>query len=190
MSTSQPTPTAQLPVAASAPVTVHSLSDADLAVTFRKALACCSEVLFVANKFRVAMFARSASNSPWSLLACGEFGDDCIATVGSSSSTKRVFWDATTLAEPQLVDLATVTPVLVKKALIASWAKTSDQVTGRLGHVSPEVKKEVAYLAAYHCQFPGCGDDLGINAVTGEKGVYSYFAHIVAASVDGPRGDP
>ena len=136
------------------------------------------------------MFERPTLVPTWTAVACGEFGEDCIAIVDVSSKTKRVFWDATGLAEPQSADLSVVTPVLVKKALIASWAKAADQITGRLGHVSPEVKKEVTYLAANHCQFPGCGKDLGKNSVTGEKGVFSYFAHIVAASADGPRGDP
>lgn len=170
-------------------IAVPSLRDDELAINFRQALATGGNVLFVANGFKVAMFKKSGSAQTWAAVASGEFGDDCIAAVTASSSTKRVYWDATTLPEPQAVDLSTVTPVLVKKPLIASWAKAADQITGRLGHVSPEVKKEVAYLAANYCQFPGCGKDLGKHAVTGEKGVFSYFAHIVAASADGPRGD-
>lgn len=171
-------------------IAIPSLSDNELAATFQKVFVRGGDVLFIANKFKVAMFQKSAGTQAWDAVACGEFGDECIAAVSASLRTKRVFWDATTLAEPQAVDLATVAPVLVKKALIASWAKNADQITGRLGHVSPDVKKEVAYLAAYHCQFPGCGKDLGQHAVTGGKGVFSYFAHIVAASADGPRGDP
>lgn len=180
------------PTGTSSSSRVHtpSLRDNELATKVRMSLASGSTVLFVANKFRVAMFEKPANAQAWAPVASGEFGDDCIAVVTESSSKKRVYWDATTLAEPHSVDLANVTPVLVKKPLIASWAKTADQITGRLGHVSPEVKKEVAYLAANHCQFPGCGRDLGKHAVTGERGVFSYFAHIVAASTDGPRGDP
>jgi hypothetical protein len=169
---------------------VTPLRDGELATKFRQIFATGSEILFIANKFKVAMFERSTLVPTWTAVACGEFGDQCIAIVGTSAKTKRVFWNATGLAEPQSVDPSMVTPVLVKKALITSWAKAADQITGRLGHVSPEVKKEVTYLAANHCQFLGCGKDLGKNAVTGEKGVFSYFAHIVAASADGPRGDP
>ncbi|KLU37771.1 hypothetical protein AB595_06150 [Massilia sp. WF1] len=166
-----------------------SISDDELAAEFRKTLSGGSEILFVANKFKVAMFARAAATSSWSAVAAGEFDEECINAVSSNVRTRRVFWDSTTLAEPQFVDLSTAAPALVKKALIASWAKTADQVTGRLGHVSSDVKREVAYLAAYHCQFPGCGTDLGQHAATGGKGTFSYFAHIVAASADGPRGD-
>jgi hypothetical protein len=192
VTTSQPhcSAAASAVVTGPSPVSVPLLRDAELAARFRVCLASGSNVLFVANKFKVAMFEKPGNAPAWSPVASGEFGDDCIAAVTSSSSTKRVYWDATSLAEPHTVDLANVTPVLVKKPLIASWAKAADLVTGRLGHVSPEVKKEVAYLAANHCQFPGCGKDLGQHAVTGERGVFSYFAHIVAASVDGPRGDP
>jgi len=191
MTTLQSAPTASVIVGApsSLLVTIPSLWDGELASKFRTILAAGSNVLFVANKFKVAMFEKPSSAQAWVLVASGEFGDDCISAVTASASTKRVYWDATMLAEPQSVDLSIVTPVLVKKPLIASWAKVADQITGRLGHVSPEVKKEVAYLAANHCQFPGCGKDLGKHAVTGEKGVFSYFAHIVAASADGPRGD-
>lgn len=178
----------QSTVANSLVSTAPSLRDDELALSFRRTFGSGCEVLFVANKFKVAMFEKAPSGA-WSLVANGEFADDCITAVGASSSSKRVFWHATKLAEPQLEDLSLVKPVLVKKPLITSWAKAADQITGRLGHVSPEVKKEVAYLAAHHCQFPGCGKDLGRNAVTGEKGVFSYFAHIVAASADGPRGD-
>jgi len=180
----------QSPAEVGASILIPALSDDELATSFMKTLAKGGEVLFVANKFRVGMFEKASSASAWTVVASGEFGDECVVAVSASMRTKRVFWDATTLAEPQWIDVSTVSPVLVKKPLITSWAKTADQVTGRLGHVSPEVKKEVAYLAAYHCQFPGCGKDLGEHAATGGKGVFSYFAHIVAASADGPRGDP
>lgn len=191
MEISQSTLTMTAPAAAGlpAPVLVPSLSDDELAISFRKSLASGSDVLFVANKFRVAMLEGVAATRTWDLVATGEFGDDCITAVSANMRTKCIFWDTTTLAEPQTVDLSTLAPALVKKGLITSWAKTADQMTGRLGHVSPEVKKEVAYLAAYHCQFPGCGKDLGEHAATGGKGVFSYFAHIVAASADGPRGN-
>lgn len=191
MTTSNSAPLTTVPaVAIGHPaLSIPAFSDDELAAKFRLTFSGGGNILFVANKYRVAMFEKAGNSSTWVPVATGEFGDDCIAAVTSGAGTKRVFWDATSLAEPQLVDPASVTPVLVKKALIASWAKVADQITGRLGHVSPEVKKEVAYLAANHCQFPGCGKDLGKHAVTGERGVFSYFAHIVAASVEGPRGD-
>jgi hypothetical protein len=168
---------------------VASLSDDQLAPRFTKTLDGDCDVLFVANKFRVAMFEGSAAAGTWNVVATGEFGEECIAAVGAKVRTKRVYWGATDLSEPHTANLSTLTTALVKKPLITSWAKTADLITGRLGHVSPEVKKEVAYLAAFHCQFPGCGKDLGEHAATGRKGIFSYFAHIVAASSDGPRGD-
>jgi hypothetical protein len=57
-----------------------------------------------------------------------------------------------------------------------------------MGHVSPGTKARVAALAANHCQFDGCGEDLTTHAPTGSAGVFSYYAHIIAASPDGPRG--
>lgn len=166
-----------------------SLLDSDMTATFRQVFATGVDVLFVANKFKVAMFEGQNATGVWSLVANGEFGDDCVNEVSASVRKKRVFWATTSSLEPQSADVSTVTPVLVKVGLISSWAKGADAITGRFGNASAEVKKEVAYLAANCCQFRGCGKDLGKHAATGEKGVFSYFAHIVAASADGPRGD-
>ena len=84
-------------------VAIPSLRDDELATSFRHTLATGSNVLFVANGFKVAMFQKPVNTQTWSPVASGEFGDDCIVAVTASSSTKRVYWDATALAEPQSV---------------------------------------------------------------------------------------
>lgn len=170
--------------------TKQSLNDADLAATYEQLMAAGEEALFVVNKYTAAMFSRKASSAQWGLAASGEFADECLAAVRANTSKKRTSWGATTCASPGDADPTTLNLALAKKGTVAAWLKGADQATGRFGHASPEVKKEVAYLAAHRCQFSGCGKDLGMHAGTGTKGTFSYFAHIVAASADGPRGDP
>jgi hypothetical protein len=43
------------------------------------------------------------------------------------------------------------------------------------------------YDAAWRCQFSGCGVDLREHLISSMSGNYSYYAHIVASSEDGPR---
>lgn len=167
---------------------LKAMTDSELALEFSGLVAVGVNILFVANKFTVAMFSGPSATGPWTLKASGEFDEDCAAVVTASVRTKRVWWAATDLGLPRNTQPEKLDVVAVKKNIISSWIKGSDSATGRMGNASSEVKKEVAYLAAHRCQFSGCGKDLGQHATTGQKGVFSYFAHIVAASVDGPRG--
>jgi hypothetical protein len=112
-----------------------------------------------------------------------------MSAVTSSISKKRTFWLATAQPSPQDQDVTSENGTIVKVGLTRSWLKKSDEVTGRFGNASADVKNEVAYLAAHRCQFSGCGKDLGRHAATGQAGNSSYFAHIIAASAEGPRGD-
>lgn len=166
------------------------LADAEMATTYEQLLTDGNEVLIVANKFTSAMYARARPEVEWKPAGSGEFADACIAEVSANVRKKRTFWATTTNVSPQSEDPAGLALVLAKKQELVTWLKGSEQVTGRFGHASLEVKKEVAYHAANRCQFSGCGKDLGMHTVTGAKGTFSYFAHIVAASADGPRGDP
>jgi hypothetical protein len=68
------------------------------------------------------------------------------------------------------------------------WLKEAGDLTGREGEVSQSTRDEVAYLAAWRCQFAGCGADLKMHVATGRRGRFSYYAHIVASSCNGPRG--
>jgi hypothetical protein len=61
---------------------------------------------------------------------------------------------------------------------------------GRGGSVSSADMDYLGYLAAWRCQFSGCGKDLKTQSATGVASKSSYFAHIIASSANGPRGDP
>ncbi|AOJ94810.1 hypothetical protein WK22_17605 [Burkholderia multivorans] len=86
-----------------------------------------------------------------------------------------------------------------RKADVDRWAVRRDELTGfvkprrraggRAGEIPAEVRKLVGGQAGWHCQFEGCGENLSMHASTNTAGNYSYFAHIVASSKDGPRGD-
>jgi hypothetical protein len=44
-------------------------------------------------------------------------------------------------------------------------------------------------IAAGRCQYEGCNKPLWVDSLTKKEGNYSYIAHIIADSPDGPRGD-
>lgn len=56
--------------------------------------------------------------------------------------------------------------------------------------VHPKVKLMIAARAAGHCQLRGCHSRLDVHHLTNTSGGYGHFAHIIADSPDGPRGDP
>lgn len=165
------------------------MNDSELADEFARLVEGEMHVLCVANKYTVAVFSSPEVSGPWTLNQRGEFGDACSQAIKTQMRSKRFWWGTTDLPTPENTDISTLDIKAATGALVKSWMKDADSVTGRMGHASPKVKQEVVYLAANRCQFSGCGKDLGKHTPTGRKGVYSYFAHIVAASIDGPRGD-
>lgn len=61
---------------------------------------------------------------------------------------------------------------------------------GREGEVSEKTRWQVLHRSAFCCEFDGCGEDLWSHFGGSIRGNFSYFAHIVAASPNGPRSDP
>lgn len=55
--------------------------------------------------------------------------------------------------------------------------------------LAAEVQRKLSYICHGRCMFEGCGEELDIDNLTGEKGNYKNFAHIIAASSNGPRGN-
>lgn len=55
--------------------------------------------------------------------------------------------------------------------------------------ISPDVKLYLAIVTAGRCQFQGCNNFLFRHPVNGLSGNFAQYAHIVAFSADGPRGD-
>ncbi|WP_457356046.1 SAVED domain-containing protein [Roseateles sp. P5_D6] len=144
------------------------------------------QLLVVANTFTVALYSRATAADAWSPLCSGDLGDATSAAL-KPCAPKRLWWASTDQA-PWAVHVDQLQPVSAPKALIARWMKAADKETGREGGVTDAVYEEVTSLAAWRCQFSGCGKDLKTHGTGRVRMRSSYFAHIVAASPTGPRG--
>jgi hypothetical protein len=168
---------------------VPVLHDAGLAAELARLARGQDEVLVIANAYTVCVRHRPAPGGAWQMVCCGELGIDAIEAA-KPLCRKRLTWAAVADA-PWEADPETVPKTKGTVGLLNRWLKTSnDDEGGREGDVTPAIKEELTYLAGWRCQFTGCGRDLKSHAATSTRGRFSYFAHIVAASEDGPRGDP
>lgn len=157
-----------------------------------KAAAGHSYVLGIANKFHVRLLT-SPDGAAWEDVGLGDLGSDTASLLKPVATSKRLFWHATTVADLGQVDPSEVGTERRSAAQLKRWQDERDKVTGTGGRgieASPKTRFEVASLAAWRCQFDGCTENLRSHFVPGAKGNYGYFAHIVASSSDGPRGDP
>lgn len=161
------------------------LDDAELAALVQTQ-ATPTQLLVVANTFTVALYARATGADAWSALCCGELGDATAAAL-KPCAPNRLWWASTDQA-PWAVPVGQLEFQTATKALITRWLKAADKETGRDGSITEAIYEEVTSLAAWRCQFSGCGKDLKTHGTTKVRMRSSYFAHIVAASPTGPRG--
>jgi hypothetical protein len=185
---------ANAPVVASAAATPQQhgaagLDDGQVADALRNLGAKAGDINIVANAFTVCVLHRDAPTAQWKQVCCGEFAAQALDAALPLAKSRRLFWTDTPHL-PWDVNLQTVALNRAKVPTLRAWVKHSDKQTGREGDVTPAIREELTYLAAWRCQFAGCGVDLKHHAATGRIGRFSYFAHIVAASAAGPRGDP
>jgi len=167
------------------PAKPSTLTDTELAAIVKALLAAGRDVLVVANKYTAAVFSGSSDTGPWIIACAGELGTEFFAVAKAKSIAKRLWVHNTVESAPWALDPSALSKNQLIVGQLTSWMKSLD---GRHGHASAETKAQVAALAANRCQFAGCGEDLSTHLVTGRTGNFSYFAHIVAASEDGPRG--
>lgn len=171
------------------------LTDNELADALRvEAASGHASVLVIANKFSSRLLvAASSTAAAWIDLGAGDIGVEALKVLEPGIKKGQLQWIETTAADPATVDRATApAPIRFGIAQLRAWCKTRDKVTGttgRHGEVNAETRFEVASLAGWRCQFDGCGEDLRHHFAPGSNGNYGYFAHIVASSADGPRGD-
>lgn len=171
-----------------APEDLNFLADVEFAAELGRLGHSKSQALIVANAYTACLFHRAASAERWLPLCKGEFGEE------SAKATNRL-GDRAVWAEvdhlPWAVDPSTITPAPISPQTLRQWIKKSGDLTsGRKGEVTSQIREELPYLAGWRCQFSGCGRNLRQHTATGAPGRFSYFAHIVAASPEGPRGDP
>lgn len=169
----------------------EGLDDPSLAANLREACAAQGSVLVVANGFTARVLARADDKAEWHDIGHGDFGDKCKTAVGPLLQGQRLLW-ATISTFPtgtQAISASQLSPATLET--ITTWQKGVRNLTipkGRQAEASAATRQIVSAQAAWRCQFPGCGIDLREHASTGRQGNFSYFAHIVASSPDGPRG--
>ncbi|MCA8057143.1 MULTISPECIES: SAVED domain-containing protein [Burkholderia cepacia complex] len=167
-------------------------SDADMAEAMKAATDKERELLVVANGFTAVLASREAPASAWIPLGRGDFGLKSGAAAVAPAGAGHLWWQDTD-APPVAFDLTATTPVRATQAGVETWLDSANALTkpsGRGASPRSEDMDELGYLAAWRCQFSGCGKDLQTHTSTGVMSKSSYFAHIIASSPKGPRGDP
>lgn len=166
-----------------------ALSDADLAGKLCLLSDAGARLLIVANAHTVRVFRNEATGAPWRAVADGEFDAHSRKAVTPLLRSRRLEWARVTV-DPAAADLGALQPNFATASILDAWLRDAAGVTSREGDATETIKEELRYLAGWRCQFSGCGKDLRTHQTTGWRGRFSYFAHIVAASPDGPRGHP
>ena len=100
----------------------------------------------------------------------------------------------------ELVDLKRLTTVW-QESDSQSVAVSIDEITkffqrlenrarskGRGRDISADTRRQVWFDAHGRCMFEGCGIDLTLDPVTGQRGNFAYLAHNIASSESGARG--
>ncbi len=146
-------------------------------------------ILIVANAYQIRVHFQD-SDLAWAEIGAGDFGTDVKSCLTPRIRKDKVHWQvvsgAVSLTTPDQSNSS-----ILSTSIVTAWEKHRQSVTGsgRKGEASKETVRTVAMRSGWHCQFAGCGKDLRSHSGTGEGGNYSYLAHIVASSPDGPRGD-
>ncbi|MCU4581181.1 SAVED domain-containing protein [Acinetobacter gyllenbergii] len=152
-----------------------------------------SRVLLFVNKFYAKIYLSiNFEENEWQDLGFGELGLEIKSFLKPLIKKRRVL-----ILESTLKDLSLEKPKFEEAKVITvlktldEWIKVSISLTvgGRTGEVSTRTKNKVMYDAAWRCQFLGCGIDLRDHLTSSTSGNYSYYAHIVASSEEGPRGN-
>lgn len=166
---------------------VPALADSDLAARLGELSANKKQALVVANGFTGCLYQRADASQAWQLVCRGELDDETLDASTQLRRLKAMWWSivdgSPIVADPGALELVRATLPKLRR-----WLSRADELTGRDGELSAATRDEVAYLAAWRCQFAGCGADLKTHGSTGRRGRFSYYAHIVASSPNGPRG--
>lgn len=166
------------------------LSDEGLAQLIGDQAEAGATVLIVANGF-TARVATMMESGEWTEVGRGDFG------LKSGNAAKRIaaagkltWWQVA--SSPSTYDLSIAMGVPATSSFIDAWLTEAGALTGTAGRGDSPKKDDqqyLGYLAGWRCQFAGCGKDLQRESLSGTPGNFSYFAHIIASSPKGPRGD-
>lgn len=166
--------------------------DAEFAQAFREKFGeGYSECWVIANKYR-ARVCVARPGEDWIEIGEGELGDLSIALLGQPKVRKVLRWQSVQSNDLASVAMDPASASPMRKKDLTAWAKERDKATllGRTGEVDEKTRFKAASAAGWRCQMDGCGEELRDHFIPGSSGNnYGYFAHIVASSKDGPRGD-
>ncbi|MEG0590003.1 hypothetical protein, partial [Aurantimicrobium sp.] len=165
------------------------LSDTSLAQLIAEATSQGTKILVVANTFTARVVKMDAAGA-WVEVGRGDFG---LKSGEAAKEAKKGMLDwLEVTSTPTAVDLSRAVGAPVTKGFITQWIKDAERLTTKSGRGDMPKKDKLQYLcyqAGWRCQFAGCGKDLHRETLSGTPGVFSYYAHIIASSPDGPRGD-
>lgn len=166
------------------------LTDEALAQWLNQVTRTADHVLVIASGYTALFLSRPDAGTHWSVAGTGDFGTTSLIEAKKLLDQGRLWW-AEAAGIPEAADVNSAVIALATKPQIKLWQAKVGKLTGfgREAEASPKTRDEVAYLAAWRCQFSGCGRNLKKHLATGQPGRFSYFAHIIAASPEGPRGN-
>lgn len=130
--------------------------------------------------------------------------DESVAAIQSAQQGAKpvllACWQDKTLTVTDIVSLETLSDIWARvrdQSIPVDEQKTREFFTrveistrekGRGQTFSQQTRVQVWFDAHGRCMFEGCGIDLTIDPITGQKGNFAYLSHNVAASETGPRG--
>ncbi|QTQ37545.1 Uncharacterized protein ToN1_34270 [Aromatoleum petrolei] len=166
------------------------LSDGGLAQLIGDQAEAGATVLIMENGF-TARVATMMESGAWAEVGRGDFGlKSGNAAKHIAAAGKLTWWQVA--SSPSTCDLSVAMGAPATSGSIDTWLAEAEALTGTSGRGDSPKKDDqqyLGYLAGWRCQFAGCGKDLQRESLSGTPGNFSYFAHIIASSPKGPRGD-
>ncbi len=172
----------------SATASANDLDDAELSGCL-SALAPSDLVCLVLTKSNAQLRRVRPDGVVAQVLGQGDVGTDAQKALLHMANHGRVLLADATTVESAAALTSDLACAKVSRSELQQRLKAFNSVAfGRAGEVSAATARTVCTRAAWRCQFDGCGKNLSEHALTGAAGNFSYLAHIVAASPQGPRG--
>lgn len=149
------------------------------------------QYLLVVNALTAAIHTRASDRDAWKAIAQGDLGENTAKTLQQALDENRTFLLEVTLSDPGSMDIPAAISKKIDAAGLKAWTDNVEALSsGRGEDLDKKDKHAVGCAAGWHCQFDGCGEDLRAHTLPWIKGNFAYFAHIIASSPKGPRGDP
>lgn len=150
-----------------------------------------AHVMVAANGYQARLYARREAAGPWVDVGIADLDEETAKVLKPVASKKSLYW-LDVQGPVEAVNATVIAPAVAAVGAVSAWRSRRDKLTGTSGRqreVGVRTQREVESLAAWRCQFDGCGEDLREHCTSTTRANYGYLAHIIAASPDGPRGD-